>query len=280
MTLGTKLPAPRARVQPDRPSLTGNGLKWNLLLAAVVAAILLVWEAAVSWLALVPSVFLPPPSAIGAAFVQLVLRDDFWGSFAFSLGNVLIGLVIAIVVGLIVGLSVGWFPVLRFTVAPFLWILYSTPKVALAPLFILILGLGSESKIALVILLAVFPIILNTMEGAVTVSASLVNAGRVFGFNGWALGTKVILPATLPYSLSGIQRGAALGFTGEVLGEFLGGSGGLGHLLERAAFDFRMDEAMAMVLVMVIIANATLLLIGALRRRLAPWYEPGAVGAG
>ena len=96
---------------------------------------------------------------------------------------------------------------LRFTVAPFLWLLYSTPKVALAPLFILVLGLGSESKIALVFLLAVFPIILNTMEGAVTVSTSLVNAGRVYGVNGIALGWKVIFPATLPYSLAGIQRG-------------------------------------------------------------------------
>lgn len=259
-------------VRPRRVVRAGEG-HWVLLLAAVVAVILLIWEAAVSWFGLVPEKFLPPPSAIAVAFGNLMVDPEFWTAFGFSVTNLLIGLAIAIVVGVVVGLAVGWSPVLRFMVAPFLWVLYSTPKVALAPLFILGLGLGSESKIALVILLAVFPILLNTMEGAVTVSPSLVNAARVYGARGVGLGWKVIFPATLPYSLSGIQRGAALGFTGEVLGEFLGGTGGLGHLLEFAAYQFRMDEAIAMVVVMVIIANLTLLLISVLRRRLAPWYD-------
>lgn len=252
-----------------------DNMKWTLLLAAVLAVIVLVWEAVVSWLHLVPAAFLPPPSAIAVAFVELLGRDDFWSALTFSLTNMVIGLAIAIAAGLAIGLSVGWFPVLRFTVSPFLWLLYSTPKVALAPLLILILGLGSQSKIALVVLLAIFPIILNTMEGVVTVSSSLVNAARVFDFHGWSFGTRVLLPATLPFSLVGIQRGAALAFTGEVLGEFLGGSGGLGHILERAAFDFQMDEAIAIVLVMVVIANATLAGVSAVRRKLAPWYEPG-----
>ncbi|KQV02727.1 ABC transporter permease [Microbacterium sp. Root322] len=259
-------------VRPRRVVRSGEG-KWTLLLIGVVAAVLLLWEAAVSWFGWVPAVFLPPPSAVAVAFGQLMVDAEFWSAFAFSVTNLLIGLAIAIVVGVVVGLAVGWSPVLRFMVAPFLWVLYSTPKVALAPLFILGLGLGSESKIALVILLAVFPILLNTMEGAVTVNPSLVNAARVYGAKGIGLGWKVIFPATLPYSLSGIQRGAALGFTGEVLGEFLGGTGGLGHLLEFAAYQFRMDEAIAMVVVMVIIANLTLLLISILRRRLAPWYD-------
>ncbi|GAA1060493.1 ABC transporter permease [Agromyces bracchium] len=259
-------------VRPRRVVRSGEG-KWAWLLVGVVAAVLLIWEAAVSWLQLVPAAFLPPPTEIIAAFVRLLGEPEFWQAFVYSMQNLLIGLALAIVVGVVVGLAVGWSPVLRFTVAPFLWLLYSTPKVALAPLFILILGLGNESKIALVFLLAVFPIILNTMEGAVAVSPSLVSAGRVFGVNGVYLGWKVIFPATLPYSLSGIQRGAALGFTGEVLGEFLGGTGGLGHLLEFAAYQFMMAEAIALVIVMVIIANLTLWLISTLRRRLAPWYD-------
>ncbi|MCD5345691.1 ABC transporter permease [Agromyces sp. S2-1-8] len=261
------------RIVRPRRVVRRDEAKWTWLLIGVVAAILLVWEAAVSWLHLVPEAFLPPPTAVAASFAQLMVDPAFWQAFAYSLTNVVIGLVLAIVVGVVVGLAVGWSAALRFTVAPFLWLLYSTPKVALAPLFILALGLGSASKIALVFLLAVFPIILNTMEGAVTVGGSLVNAGRVYGVNGLALGWKVIFPATLPYSLSGIQRGAALAFTGEVLGEFLGGTGGLGHMLEFAAYQFEMAEAIALVIVMVIIANLTLLLISTLRRRLAPWYD-------
>lgn len=263
-----------------RPKERSGEARWKWLLAGVVAAILLVWEAAVSWLHLLPAAFLPPPSEVAVAFVDVLLREDFWEAFLFSVQNLVIGVLLAIVVGVAVGLAVGWSPVLRFMVGPFLWLLYSTPKVALAPLFILALGLGSESKIALVFLLSVFPIILNTMEGAVTVSASLVNAGRVFGVNGVALGWKVILPATLPYSLAGIQRGVALGFTGEVLGEFLGGSGGLGHLLEFAAYQFEMAEAIAIVIVMVIIANLSLGLLSVLRKRLAPWYDDRQIVGG
>lgn len=265
--------ATTGRVMRPRQLVAPGEVKWRLLLLAVVAGILLVWEAAVNWFQLVPAVFLPPPTAVLTAFIGLLGDPEFWEAFVFSIQNLAIGLVLAIVVGVVVGLAVGWSPLLRFTVAPFLWLLYSTPKVALAPIFILVLGLGNESKIALVFLLSVFPIILNTMEGAVTVPTSLVNASRVFGVNGPALGWKVIFPATLPYSLSGIQRGAALGFTGEVLGEFLGGAGGLGHMLEYAAYQFEMDRAIAMVVVMVIIANLTLILIGALRKRLAPWYD-------
>ena len=264
-------------VRPSRSASRGSGEgRWRLLLAGVVMAILLAWEAAVSWLHLVPAAFLPPPTAVAASFADLVVRPEFWSAFGYSLGNLAIGVVLAVVIGVVVGLAVGWFPVLRFTVAPFLWLLYSTPKVALAPLIILILGLGAASQIALVLLLAVFPIMLNTMEGALTVNRSLVNAGRVFGANGIALGVKVLLPGTLPFSLVGIQRGAALGFTGQVLGEFLGGAGGLGHLLERAAFDFQMDDAIAMVIVMVIIANLTLTVIGLLRKRFAPWHDDRA----
>ena len=213
----------RAVTQSRSAKKRGGGeARWRWLLLGVIGVILLVWEAIVSWLALIPAVFLPPPSAVSVSFVELVLRDDFWSAFAYSLQNLAIGVVFAVVVGVVVGLAVGWFPVLRFTVAPFLWLFYSTPKVALAPLIILILGLGNESKIALVFLLAVFPILLNTMEGALTVNRSLVNAGRVFGANGVRLGVKVLIPGTLPFSLIGIQRGAALGFTGAVLGEFLG----------------------------------------------------------
>lgn len=275
-------PDASAVAPPERPTqrrLSGDW-RWNALLVATVVALLAFWQFAVTVLELVPRAFLPPPTAVGAALLELLQDPEFWTAFAFSLQNLLIGLALAVVVGVTVGLVVGWFPVLHFTVAPFLWLLYSTPKVALAPLIILILGLGSASKIALAFLLAVFPILLNTMDGVETVNSSLVRAGRVFGFHGTSLGVRIVLPATLPFSLAGIQRGSALAFTGVVLGEFLGGAGGLGHMLERAAFDFQMDEALAIVFVMVVIANSLLLGIGVARRRWAPWYSETFSGKG
>ena len=109
-------------VRPRRVVRSGEG-KWTLLLIGVVAAVLLLWEAAVSWFGWVPAVFLPPPSAVAVAFGQLMVDPEFWSAFAFSVTNLLIGLAIAIVVGVVVGLAVGSSPVLHFMVAPFLWVL-------------------------------------------------------------------------------------------------------------------------------------------------------------
>ena len=188
-------PAPAAR--PRRAGWRGGsgrranaGGRWTALLLGRGVLFLGAWEFATRVLEIIPVAFLPAPTAIARAFGELVLRADFWSAF----GS--IGVALAIVVGLAVGIVVGWVPVLQFTVAPFLWLLYSTPKIALAPLFIFILGLGNSSKIALTFLLAVFPILLNTMEGVQTANQSLVRAGRVYGFRGLAMGSRIVFPAT------------------------------------------------------------------------------------
>lgn len=274
-------PPPRTTVQSIADgvaALRHSEARWTGLLMLTILAILACWQLAVTSLGLISEAFLPPPTAVASAFMDLMVTGEFWSAFFASVQALLIGVAIAVVLGVVIGAAVGWFPLLRFAVAPFLWFLYSTPKVALAPIFILMLGLGNTSKIALTIMLAIFPILLNTMEGVQTVNPSIVRAGRVFGFRGLAMGRKIIVPATLPYSLAGIQRGAVLGFTGTVLGEFLGGAGGLGHMLQRAAFDFQMDEALAIVVVMVIIANTLLLSVAVIRRRLAPWYDADVAG--
>lgn len=260
-----------------KPWIRSEETRWRLLLLAVVAVLLIVWEVGVSWLHLVPEKFLPPPTAVIAAFGKFVMMPDFWSAFAFSLGNLVIGVVLSIVVGVVVGLVVGWFEPVKIMVNPFLWLLYSTPKVALAPMFILVLGLGNASKIALVFLLAVFPIVLNTIEGVQTVNRSMLSAGQVFGGNDAQLGYKVIIPGALPFILVGIQRGAVLGFTGEILGELLGGAGGLGHLLQRVVFGFRMDQALSIVIIVAATAVLLLKAIDLLRRRFAPWYDDRAV---
>ncbi len=251
---------------------------WRLAVLGEAIAFVALWELATSGLHVVQESFLPPPSAVFSSLVDLVADDEFFDALFYSIKNMLIGLALAAVVGISVGLTVGWFRLLNFTVAPLLWTLYSTPKVALAPLLILAFGLGSTSKIALVFLLALFPIMLNTMEGVRTVGGSMVRAARVYDCNGVALGRKVVLPATFPFVLVGLQRGVALAFTGEILGEFLGGAGGIGHMLERAAFDFRMDDALAIVVIMALVANAGLLLTSKLQKKYAPWYQ-GEVAA-
>lgn len=274
--------APRApqALDPDeiaafhaRHRVTGGWRRraWPAIVALEVVIILVAWEIAISGLHLVRPSFMPAPSAIGASLVELVTKPTFLEHLWFSLVNLVVGVGLAALVGIPVGLAVGWSRFLDLTVSPLLWTVYSIPKVAFAPLVILALGLGPPSKVFLVFLLGVFPIALNTIEGVRTVDPSLVRAARVFGTSGPALARKVILPAVLPFVLIGLRRAVALGFIGAMLGEFLGGSKGIGHLLKRAAHDFRMDDALAIVVVMVVVANIGLVLVSVAQRRFAPW---------
>jgi ABC-type nitrate/sulfonate/bicarbonate transport system permease component len=254
-------------------SSNGPEIWWKLGLILEVIVILGSWQVLVGVVEVVPPAFFPPPSAIAESLVELFSSRSFLGHLWFSTSNVLIGVAVAALVGIVVGLGVGWSRLLLLTVAPLLWLLYSTPKVVLAPLIVLGLGLGPPSKIALVILLGVFPIALNTIEGVRTVDPSLLQAARVFGVRGVALARKLILPATFPFVLVGLRRAVALGFIGEILGEFLGGSKGLGHLLERAAVGFHMDDSLAVVVIMVLAANVGLVAVEVARRRIAPWHR-------
>jgi ABC-type nitrate/sulfonate/bicarbonate transport system permease component len=254
----------------------GSELRWRLAVMVEVLVILGAWQLLIGVWEVLPPAFLPPPTAIGASLLELLGSESFIGHLWFSTSNVLVGVAMAATVGIVAGLAVGWLPFLQLTVAPLLWLLYSTPKVVLAPLIVLALGLGSPSKIALVFLLGVFPIALNTMEGVRTVDPSLLKAARVFGLRGVGLARKLVLPATFPFILVGLKRAIALAFIGVILGEFLGGAAGLGHLLERAAVDFRMDDSLAIVVIMVIAANLGLVILDVARRRFAPWHREGA----
>lgn len=265
--------APGAKARKAARRGSRSMLWWRLALVAEVILFLGVWQVAVAEFELVRPTMLPPPTEIAQSLGQLVTDDGFFEALLYSLQNLAVGLALAIVVGIVLGLAMGWFRILQFTIAPLMWGLYATPTVALAPLIILGFGLGDTSKIVLVFIMSVFPIMLNTMEGVQTVSDSLVRAGRVFGANGFALGRKVVLPATFPFLLAGLQRGVALAFIGEILGEFLGGAGGIGHMLEMATFDFRMADALAIVVVMVLVINTALIVLALLRRRFTPWHD-------
>jgi ABC-type nitrate/sulfonate/bicarbonate transport system permease component len=248
-------------------------LRWRFGVIAEVILILGAWQVLIGVWEVLPPAFLPPPTAIAASLADLLTSDTFIGHLWFSTSNVLVGVAVAASVGIVVGLVVGWSPLLQLTAAPMLWLLYSTPKVVLAPLIVLAFGLGPPSKIALVFLLGVFPIALNTIEGVRTVDPSLLNAARVFGLRGVRLARKLILPAIFPFVLVGLKRAVALAFIGEILGEFLGGAAGLGHLLERAAVNFQMDDSLAVVVIMVVAANVGLVIIEIARRWFAPWHH-------
>jgi NitT/TauT family transport system permease protein len=157
--------------------------------------------------------------------------------------------------------------------APPMWAAYAVPRVALAPLFILMFGLGAASKIALVFLMATFPILINTMQGVKSVDPVLVRVARVYGGSKLQVGRTVVLPAVLPYILAGLRIGVAGAIAGALIGEFIGSFEGLGLLLARAAFNFEVSRALALIVIVVLLAQGLMSIIQIIKKKAAPWDE-------
>ena len=134
----------------------------------------------------------------------------------------------AIAVGLVLGLLVGWYKVMDYALDPFIWTLYAAPSVAFYPIFLIILGLGMPTVIAITFKLAVIIILVNTAAGVKNVDPVLIRAARSFGARRFDLFFKVALPASVPMMMAGLRLGVGRAFTGVVAAELFGSAGGLG----------------------------------------------------
>lgn len=191
-----------------------------------------------------------------------------------SVQNFAIGLVIAAVIGIPVGLLMGGVKIIDLILSPYVWAMSSLPRVALIPLLILILGFGKSMQLTIIVLSAVFPMMVNCMEGVKTVDPSLIRAGRVFGANGIQMYFKVILPFTLPFVISGINQGIARGLVGMLIGELLGGGGeGLGFLLDRAGDQFDSPMLYGTLLLLAVLSVGLVQGMRWVERRAAPWRD-------
>ena len=211
---------------------------WNAAVVVEIGIVVLVWEFLISGLQLWNSRLFPPPSALFSAFVDLVSSGRFGEHWAFSMKSALYGFLLATVVGIAVGLVMSSSRWIDDILGPPFWTAYSTPRIALQPLLVIWMGFGSGPKILIIFLMAVFPVALNTMEGLRTVDRSLLRAAEVYGANRLQRNVKVEMPAAVPLLLSGIRMGVARAMVGVVVGEFIGGSKGLGYLIDRSAFFF------------------------------------------
>jgi NitT/TauT family transport system permease protein len=209
-------------------------------------------------------------SALYHGFVDGIIGPE----LLHSVQNFTIGMLISAAIGIPLGLLMGGVRIVDLILSPYVWAMTALPRVALIPLLILVLGFGNSMQLTIIVLSAVFPIMVNCMEGVKTVDPSLVRAGRVFGTSGAQLYVKVILPFTLPFVVSGINQGIARGLVGMLIGELLGGGGkGLGFLLDRAGDQF---DAPMMYATLVLLAVLSVGLVQGMRwieRRAAPWRD-------
>jgi NitT/TauT family transport system permease protein len=233
---------------------------------------LLLWELASRYL-VANTLFLAAPSQIVGAVYALTLSGEMGRHVGVSAAEFALGYVIASVVG--IGFGFGMANSARFKQAMQPWIsgFYSTPTIALAPLFILWLGIGIWSKVLVVITLVLFPVTINTEAGLRQTSERLIEMLKSFGASGRQIFFKVSLPSALPFILAGLKLGIGRGLIGVVVAELFGSRAGLGRLISQSADTFNMPELFAGVIVLALAGITMTAGFTWIERTLVPWTK-------
>lgn len=223
--------------------------------AAILSAIVLLsmWEAA-GWIANYP--YLPPVSRVLGALVRLTLDGTIASALATTLLALAIGLVLAIILGVGIGAAIGLSRTARIALGPYVDALMSAPMTAFVPLFILLFGLGIQTRVIVVVLFAFFPIVVNTQAGMMAAKEDLVEMAKSFGARKRDIFFKVRLPMSASHIRAGLKMGMARGVEGNITGEVLIAAVGIGGLVTQYGRAFTSDRLFAIVVVVVLMSFA------------------------
>lgn len=235
-----------------------------------IVAFLALWEL-LPRLGVVDQAFLPPLSVVLQAGWQLILNGQLVTHLEASLLRSITGFLVAIVIAVPLGLLIGWYRKFSDLLSPLLELFRNTAALALLPVFILFLGIGEASKIALIIYACTWPILLNTINGVRQVDPLLIRSARTMGLTPVKLFRKVILPASVPTIFVGIRLAGAFSVLILVAAEMIGAKAGLGYLINYSQYNFQIPEMFFGIICITsvgLIFNYILLLI---ERRLTSW---------
>jgi NitT/TauT family transport system permease protein len=193
--------------------------------------------------------FMVPFSETVARLWSLTVSGGLAAQFANSALLFITGLALAFVIGMPLGLLLARSRVLRVGVEPYVMILYATPMVALIPFILSTLGFGFGPKVLVVFLFAVFPILYNTVEGARSIKPELIEVARAFRSSEWAMWREVMVPYTLPFTMTGVRQAIGRALVGMVAAEFFLSSTGLGQVIMTASQNFDTGGVFAIILV-------------------------------
>lgn len=229
-----------------------------------------VWELAPR-ARLVDPVFLPPVSEVVPALWDLAGSGRLWSDTEASLVRALSGFGLAIVLAVPLGLLIGWYRPVADLLNPLLELFRNTAAIALLPVFILVLGIGETSKIAIVLYACTWPILLNTISAVRTVDATLVKSARSLGLPAVRVFQKVVLPAAVPSVFTGIRLAGGISVLVMIVAEMVGAKEGLGFLIGSAQQNFAITDMYAGILAISALGLAFNYVLVLLERRFTRW---------
>lgn len=238
----------------------------------LLVAMIVVWDAYVTGYGVSPLI-LPAPGQVWTALVRILQDARTLGHAWTTLYETLAGFGIAIVIGTSLGALLGKVAWLERTVNPFIVALQVMPKVALVPLFIVWFGFGPTSKVVMAAVLAFFPIMTNTILGIKSVDRGHRELMVSLNASSWQTLRELELPTALPYLLTGAEIGIVLAIIGAIVGEYLGGSQGLGHMAVATMNAFDVQAMFAVIVLLTLMGFALYFLVVGLRKYITPWHE-------
>ncbi|PPD55154.1 MAG: ABC transporter permease [Methylotenera sp.] len=231
---------------------------------------LAIWEISPR-LGLVESAFLPPLSEVLVTGWKLISNGQLFTHLQASLTRSLVGFAVAVLFAIPLGLAIGWYRNFADTINPLLEMLRNTAALALLPVFILLLGIGEASKIALIIYACSWPILLNTITGVRNVDPLLIKSARTMGLTPIKLFQKVILPAAVPTIFVGVRLAGAFSVLVLVAAEMVGAKAGLGYLIIYSQYNFQIPEMFFGIISITLVGLTINYLLVSLEKHFTSW---------
>jgi ABC-type nitrate/sulfonate/bicarbonate transport system permease component len=243
----------------------------NLILGVVgLLAVLAAWQICASTGIVDPNFSSSPVGAIRALF-DSITSGTVWAPLGSTLSVVALGMAISIVVGIPVGLLIGRNKYLYGLTDPVISIMYSVPYVVFLPMLIFWFGIGVEARLVIVVWSAMFPLLINVIAGTRNLDPAHTQVSQVYCASRFYTLRAVAFPATLPYILAGIRQAVGGALIGAIVAELFMGSSGLGYQVQLQTSNFEMDDAMASIAVIAVVAIVLTRGVGYLERRFTFW---------
>jgi NitT/TauT family transport system permease protein len=235
-----------------------------------LATFLAVWQVAAT-VSDVPQLFLPSVTDVVRELGEMQDEGMLWGNLWISFVVYIIGMAISLVIAIPMGLTIGGVRILDRILSPYVWAIYTTPRLILMPLILLWVGINDAARIVIIVLSAVPATLVVVMEGVKTVDNSLLNAARSFGASRVSLFRSVVFPATVPFIATGIRMGVSRGLIGLFIGELFTAADGIGYILTLATKTFNSARTFGILLIFVLFCVAMVGLSQVFERKVSQW---------
>jgi len=264
-------PPPQVQVKRSAKEVLNRYLP---LISSVVMLVVFigVWEFLVAVVG-VSKFLLPSPLSVAGAIGDLFSDGEIWTDLRVTLTEIVVGFAIALVGGVMLGALLGKVRWLERATQPGMVAFQVVPKVALVPLFVIWFGFGMTSKIVIAAIIAFFPVTLNVLLGVRSVDRGHQDVMRGLGASRWATFRNLELPSTLPYVFAGAEVSIVFAVIGAIVGEYLGGSQGLGYLIVISLNQLDAPKLFATIVVLTALGTILFLAVSLTKRFVIPWHE-------